>query len=172
MAVSPSPSGDPAVHDEITRRLARSGQRWTPGRRSVVEAFAAKAGAPMSVQEVSDAVGAAVPLSSLYRIIADLLGAGVLIRLEFAQGFARFELDEELAEHHHHLVCTECGQVSDLELPDLERTIGETSRRILRTAGFTARAHRLDFFGVCGGCRPAGSAPDAAASDGRWSVSP
>ena len=54
-------------------------------------------------------VGPDVPLSSLYRIIGDLVAAGVLIRLEFAEGFARFELDEELAEHHHHLVCTECG---------------------------------------------------------------
>jgi Fur family transcriptional regulator, ferric uptake regulator len=142
---------DPAVQEEITRRLARSGQRWTRGRRSVVDAFAG-ATAPLSVQDVQDVVGADVPLSSLYRILSDLVAAGVLIRLEFAEGFARFELDEELAEHHHHLVCTECGEVVDLELPELERTIGETSRQIQRRAGFTPRTHRLDFFGVCRTC--------------------
>ena len=145
------PAPDTGMHDEISRRLARAGQRWTGGRRRVVDAFA-RATAPLAVQDVHDAVQPGVPLSSLYRIISDLVDAGVLIRLEFAEGFARFELDEALAEHHHHLVCTECGQVTDLELPDLERTIGEASRSIERRTGFHARAHRLDFFGECRSC--------------------
>lgn len=143
---------DPATEDEISRRLARAGQRWTAGRRVVVNAFAASQ-APLSVQEVHDHIGGTVPLSSLYRILADLATAGVLIRLEFAEGFARFELDEGLAQHHHHLVCTECGSVTDLELPDLERTLGQAAQRLRRRAGFTARTHRLDFFGVCGSCQ-------------------
>ncbi|MEA2704876.1 MAG: Fur family transcriptional regulator, ferric uptake regulator [Actinomycetota bacterium] len=142
---------DPATQEEVSRRLARAGQRWTGGRRDVVAAFA-RATAPLSVQEVHDLVGPAVPLSSLYRILADLVAAGILIRLEFAEGFARYELDEGLAEHHHHLVCTGCGIVADLELPDLERTIGETARSIRQRAGFEARTHRLDFFGLCGAC--------------------
>lgn len=142
---------DSAVTDEISRRLARAGQRWTAGRRRVVEAFA-RATAPLSVHEVNALVAPAVPLSSLYRILADLVTAGVLIRLEFAEGFARFELDEDLAEHHHHVVCTECGLVSDLELPELERTIGTTSRTIERQSGFRTRTHRLDFFGTCDAC--------------------
>lgn len=143
---------DPAVQDEISRRLARAGQRWTGGRRRVVDAFAV-ATAPLSVTEVHEAVAADVPLSSLYRILTDLVAAGVLIRLEFAEGFARFELDEDLAEHHHHVVCTECGLVSDLELPDLERTIGRTARGIEEASGFRARSHRLDFFGMCEKCK-------------------
>ena len=118
----------------------------------VVDAIA-RATAPLSAHEVHEVVGSAVPLSSLYRIIGDLVSAGVLIRLEFAEGFARFELDEELAEHHHHLVCTECGDVIDLELPDLERTIDRASEGIRQRAGFRPRSHRLDFFGECSACR-------------------
>ena len=154
MTARTTPDGvvDPATEEEISRRLARAGQRWTAGRRAVVSAFAASR-APLSVQEVHEHVGAAVPLSSLYRILSDLAAAGVLIRLEFAEGFARFELDEDLAQHHHHLVCTECGSVADLELPDLERTLREASKRLRRRAGFTARTHRLDFFGVCETCQ-------------------
>lgn len=147
-------SSDAAIAAEVSRRLARSGQRWTAGRRRVVEAFA-RATAPLSVHEVHALVAPAVPLSSLYRILADLVTAGILIRLEFAEGFARFELDEGLAEHHHHLVCTACGLVSDLELPELERTIGTTSRTIERDSGFRTRTHRLDFFGTCDACTEA-----------------
>src|SRR2546423_14895410 len=104
-------SADAAVREEVGRRLARVGQRWTAGRGHVIDAFA-RPTAPLSVQEVQELVGPRVPLSSLYRIISDLVAARVLIRLEFAEGFARFELDEELVEHHHHLVCTTCGSVA------------------------------------------------------------
>ena len=96
MAAKSSPARNTALEEEVDRRLARAGQRWTKGRRSVVDAMA-KAKAPMSVPDVQSAVGSAVPLSSLYRIISDLVDAKVLFKLEFAQGFARFELDEELA---------------------------------------------------------------------------
>ena len=142
---------DPGLQEEVSLRLARAGQRWTGGRRQVVAAFAL-ASAPLSVSDVHDVVGSDMPLSSLYRILGDLVAAGVLIRLEFAEGFARFELDEGLAEHHHHLVCTGCGIVADLELPDLERTLGDTAVDIQRRAGFEARTHRLDFFGLCAAC--------------------
>ena len=141
----------PAVGEEVTRRLERAGQRWTPGRRQVVEALAG-ATAPLSAHELHELVGDGVPLSSLYRIVADLVAARVIIRLEFAEGFSRFELDEELAEHHHHLVCTACGSVRDLELPELERTLGSAGGGIRARTGFRARAHRLDFFGLCADC--------------------
>ena len=141
----------PNTREEIDRRLARAGHRWTRGRRSVVDAMHGIA-APLSVPELQAKVGAQVPLSSLYRIISDLVDAKVLIKLEFAEGFARFELDEGLAEHHHHLVCTECGAVADLELADLETVLEGTSKPIKRRTGFQVASHRLDFFGLCANC--------------------
>lgn len=139
------------VDEEIDRRMARSGQRWTKGRRSVL-AVLQEVNAPLSITELQAKVGPTVPLSSLYRIISDLVDAKVLIKLEFAEGFARFELDEGLAEHHHHLVCTECGIVADLELDELETTLASTTKSIKRRTGFRVANHRLDFFGLCAAC--------------------
>ncbi len=147
----PKKTADLNVAEEIDRRLARSGQRWTNGRRSVIEVFQG-VNAPFSVTELQAKVGPSVPLSSLYRIISDLVDAKVLIKLEFAEGFARFELDEGLAEHHHHLVCNECGAVTDLELDDLEVTLDSTSKSIQKRTGFQVTSHRLDFFGFCEKC--------------------
>ena len=137
--------------EEIDRRLARAGHRWTRGRRAVVAAVDGST-APLSVPELQAKVGPEVPLSSLYRIISDLVDAKVLLKLEFAEGFARFELDEGLAEHHHHLVCVECGSVADLEVPDLEAVLDATSKPIKRRSGFRVESHRLDFFGYCANC--------------------
>jgi Fur family ferric uptake transcriptional regulator len=147
-----------ALAEEIGHRLARAGLRWTPGRRVVVDIFEA-ARAPLSMQELQDrAAERRVPLSSLYRIVGDLIGAGVLVKLEFEEGFARFELTEELAHHHHHLVCTECGKVEDFEgpgMPVLEQAVDDAMRSIKRRHRFSVQTHRLDFFGTCGACTSA-----------------
>jgi Fur family ferric uptake transcriptional regulator len=144
-----------ALVEEVGHRLARTGLRWTAGRRAVVEIFES-AQAPLSMQDLQDrAAEARVPLSSLYRIVSDLIGANVLVKLEFEEGFARFELVEELAKHHHHLVCVECGTVEDFEgpgLPDLERAVDDAMRSIVRRHRFAVRNHRLDFFGTCAAC--------------------
>lgn len=144
----------PNVNEEIDRRLAKAGQRWTRGRRAVVEVMAGIT-SPVSVPELQAMVGPAIPLSTLYRIISDLLTANVLIKLEFAEGFARFELDDALSKHHHHLVCTECGTVIDLEFAELETVLDGTNAAIRKRTGFKVASHRLDFFGVCGACRRA-----------------
>ena len=134
-------SGFPSS-EEIGRRLAIAGQRWTNGRRRVVEAIS-DASAPLSVSEIQHAVGPEVPLSTLYRIVSDLVDARVLVKLEFSEGFARFELDEELAAHHHHLVCQTCGSVVDLELDELERVVHATTRTIRQRSGFEVSSHFL-----------------------------
>ena len=147
-----------ALVEEIGHRLARAGLRWTPGRRVVVDLFES-ARAPLSMQELQDrAEERRVPLSSLYRIVSDLITANVLVKLEFEEGFARFELTEELARHHHHLVCTECGTVEDFEgpgMPVLERAVDDAMRSIKRRHRFSVQTHRLDFFGICGACTSA-----------------
>src|SRR5437899_1511113 len=83
-----------ALIAEVGHRLARAGLRWTAGRRAVVAIFESGQ-APLSMQDLQDrAREARVPLSSLYRIVSDLVAANVLVRLEFEEGFARFELVE------------------------------------------------------------------------------
>jgi Fur family ferric uptake transcriptional regulator len=144
-------SNDPATSTEIDRRMAKAGLRWTRARRIVLDAVST-APAPQSVPDLQAVIGREVPLSSLYRVIADLVSARILIRLEFAEGFARFELDEELAAHHHHLVCTECGAVTDVELHEFEQAIAATASSLRRRTGFRATMHRLDFFGTCRAC--------------------
>jgi Fe2+ or Zn2+ uptake regulation protein len=151
VALRPGVLQDPAVVTEIERRMARAGLRWTRARRTVLESVAA-APAPRSVPELQEAIGRDVPLSSLYRVIGDLVAARILIKLEFAEGFARFELDEELAAHHHHLVCTRCGAVADVELHEFEGALTDAARTVQRRTGFAVSMHRLDFFGVCSTC--------------------
>ena len=54
--------------------------------------------------------------SSAYRNLAVLERAGVVHRIVTTDEFARYELAEDLTEHHHHLICRSCGSVADFTL--------------------------------------------------------
>ncbi|MBW8825187.1 MAG: transcriptional repressor [Acidobacteria bacterium] len=139
------------LHDTITQRLRAVGQRYTPGRRQLVDRLAS-APRPVTIAELLDG-GARVPQSSAYRNLAVLEQAGVVHRIVTSDDFARFELAEDLTEHHHHLICAVCGGVEDFTAPPgLERTLLRVAGEVAGAAGFTTPTHRLDLIGTCPSC--------------------
>jgi len=139
------------LHLEVAGRLRRAGQRYTSKRRAVVEIVNA-APMPLAIPEImSRRKGLAQ--SSLYRNLAVLEQAHVIRRIVTGEDFARFELAEDLSEHHHHLVCSNCGAVEDVLLPpNLERRMEGALTEAATSAGFSPAAHRLDVIGTCREC--------------------
>lgn len=141
----------PEVREAIASRLRVVGQRMTASRLRLVEALA-KAGSPLTLQEIL-ARGVAIPQSSAYRNLQMLEQAGVVRRLVTDMESARYELAEDLTEHHHHLVCTSCGAVEDLVAPTrLERTVGQVVAEVAAERRFKVHGHRLDMIGLCSNC--------------------
>ncbi|CAN5119532.1 Fur family transcriptional regulator [soil metagenome] len=139
------------LHAAVGSRLIESDQRYTAGRRSLVDALAG-AGRPLTAAEVLTAGGLAQ--SSAYRNLSVLEDCGVVHRVAGSDEFARFELAEDLTAHHHHLICTVCGSVADFTVSDrLERSLEEAMEVVADTTGFTPDHHRLDLLGRCGSCR-------------------
>lgn len=139
------------VHGEIAVRLARVDQRYTPARRRLVLALA-EAGRPLSIPEILAAAGS-VPQSSAYRNVSALIDAGAVRRIAGTDDHGRFELAEDLAGHHHHLICASCGKVMDVESsPELERALTQAARRAAEAHGFVIDAHRMDLVGSCRDC--------------------
>ena len=139
------------VHDTASRRIRAAGQRYTSGRRAVVDVLA-RATAPLTIPEVV-AGGRRIPQSSAYRSLAVLEQAGVVRRILTSGDFARFELAEDLTQHHHHLICSSCGGVEDFTAPPaLERSLRRAVRDVEGATGFAAAHHRLDLVGTCTTC--------------------
>jgi Fur family ferric uptake transcriptional regulator len=137
---------------QVELRLLESGVRFTRGRRTVVAAMAGASG-PRSAAELSEMVGATVPLSSLYRTLAIFEESGVVAHHLGAKGLTRYELAEWLAGHHHHLVCVECGSVSDVEIPaNKEESVRGLVSEIAALASFTPTDHALEIEGRCVKC--------------------
>lgn len=140
------------LDSEVAARLRAADHRYTRGRRCIIAALQGADG-PLTIPQILDAESR-LAQSSLYRNLGILEEVGVVTRIDTRDDFARYELAEDLTEHHHHLICSACGDVSDFALQskveaDLERALARVARR----AGFAAEGHRLDLVGVCGDCR-------------------
>lgn len=138
------------LHHAIGVRLGQVDQRYTAGRRNLVAVLAA-GGRPLTASEILVAGGLAQ--SSAYRNLAVLEACGVVHRVAGGDELARFELAEDLTDHHHHLICTGCGVVTDFTVSDgLERSLETAMETVAATTGFAPDHHRLDLLGRCASC--------------------
>jgi Fe2+ or Zn2+ uptake regulation protein len=139
------------LHELVEVHLRRSDLRYTDGRRAMVELLASF-GDPMSISDIAAKLPG-VPRSSAYRHLVDLQTAGVVRRIAAKDEFARFELAEDLTEHHHHLLCTSCGRVIDVTpTPAFERTVARMVQELADQQQFVPVSHALDIVGYCAHC--------------------
>lgn len=139
------------LDDEIAVLLRRADQRYTDGRRRLVAALQAGEG-PLTMAQIMGADDT-LPQSSVYRNLTILEEVGIVTRIVTTGDFARYELAEDLTEHHHHLICTNCGDVTDFSLDNnVEGALDSALHDAARRVGFTPAAHRLDLLGTCSNC--------------------
>jgi Fe2+ or Zn2+ uptake regulation protein len=139
------------LHGVVEQRLREADQRYTAGRRAIV-GLLVSAGHPVSIGDIADQLPG-LPRSSAYRHLTDLESLGLVRRVAAGDEFTRFELAEDLTEHHHHLLCTNCGKVTDVTLPPgFEQEMNTAISQIAGAEGFRPRGHRLDILGVCSDC--------------------
>ncbi|MBS1848531.1 MAG: transcriptional repressor [Actinobacteria bacterium] len=153
----------PDLHDTAGERLRADNQRYTTGRRAIVDALAAAEG-PLTMQELLDACDG-LAQSSAYRNLTVLERNGVVRRLSALDEFTRYELAEAFSEHHHHLVCGTCGRIEDFVMPpSLEASLEAGLDSVAAAHGFGDVTHELDLVGTCGRCSASNTAPPGALS--------
>ena len=152
---------------KYTRMLGvvkEEGHRVTAPRRALLRVFA-ETHEPLSIQELYSLVnpgldspesggpasaGEEINLVTVYRFVNLLVSLGLVRRVEFGQGYYRYEREEPQERLHcHHVVCRQCGKVEQFVGCDL---CGLTDRLEAET-GFWLERHRLEFFGVCLVCQ-------------------
>ncbi|HVE93764.1 MAG TPA: transcriptional repressor [Acidimicrobiales bacterium] len=141
------------VDGEVALRLKRAGQRYSTGRRALVDALRS-INRPVTIPELVEATPG-LAMSSAYRNLAVLEATGVVRRIVLgADDHARFELAEVLTEHHHHhLICMACGSVDDFTVPArLEKAVTDALAAVATATSFQPVDHRLDLVGTCASC--------------------
>jgi Fur family ferric uptake transcriptional regulator len=139
--------------EHALERVARAGHRSGGARRAVIESLAHQE-CCRSAQEIFDQLRGEerrVGIASVYRVLDLLVSLGLVQRLDLGGGVSRYEPALPGGEHHHHLVCVDCGEVSPFEDPGLERALEGTAER----SDYTVVGHDVVLRGRCPDCRAA-----------------
>jgi len=137
--------------DGALTRLRSASGRSGGARRAVVE-FLDRQSCCLSAQEIHDGLknaGVRVGIASVYRTLDGLGDLDLVQRVDLGDGVARFEPARAGGEHHHHLVCDECGKVEPFDDARLESAI----ERVATGRGYEIAAHEVVLRGACEDCR-------------------
>jgi Fur family ferric uptake transcriptional regulator len=134
----------------LKNRLRRQSRKITGPRAAILEILRQHPH-PLTNKEILSAMPAgSCDLATIYRSMHLLEKMGMVKRFDFGDGAARFELIIEGDDgHHHHLICTKCSEVVEIE----ECFPIEIERRIAAANGFKSVTHKLEFFGICPDCQ-------------------
>jgi Fur family ferric uptake transcriptional regulator len=135
--------------ERLIQVLRKRGFRVTSQRAVILEIIAHN-GDHLSVQEVYLEAKERLPglnLATVYRTLETLHEAGVIDLLNFGMTPARFSLRDPYNPHGH-LVCRECGQISEIDTDLIARISGEVEQKV----GFYVEPNHLTLSGLCDEC--------------------
>jgi Fur family ferric uptake transcriptional regulator len=134
----------------LTERLRDHAMKVTGPRQAILR-FLRHQSKPLTVKEIHLALAdGECNLATVYRAMNRLSGNGLVKRLDFGDGVARFELIAQGdTGHHHHLICTHCATIVKIE----ECMVTDVEQQIARASGFARVTHALEFFGLCPQCQ-------------------
>ena len=133
---------------DIAFRLSQKGYRMTPQRLMILEAIEEASG-HVSAEEIYQDIKKRYPglnISTVYRTLELLKETGLVTETDMGDGRVRFHSMGH--EHHHHLVCSKCGKVIDLD----EETLAPLTSVLSEKYGFRADLKHLAIFGRCKEC--------------------
>ena len=132
------------MSDTILTRCENKGLRLTGQRRTIATVLEDSDDHPdvEDLYERASAQDDGISLATVYRTVKLFEEAGILDRVEFGDGRARYEDAER--DHHDHLIDLTTGQVIEFVDPDIEAL----QEKIAAKLGFKLKGHKLELYGV------------------------
>lgn len=136
----------------IVAALRSDGHKITPQRRAVIRAITSSHDhlTPITIYEKVRQDQPDIGLVTIYRTLEILDKLGLICEVH-AGGSCRSYLVRRPSEHHHHLICSECGIVVDFTGCNLS----DVAQRLSQETGFEIESHLLEFLGICHNCQKA-----------------
>jgi Fur family ferric uptake transcriptional regulator len=134
--------------NHMARELRNRGLRMTPQRLMIVAAVE-NSNDHISAEEIHAQVVEKYPdinVSTVYRTLDTLEEMGMVTRTDLGGGRVRYH--PAAKGHHHHLICRQCGAITDLD----ETVFAELKENLMRDYSFTADLRHLAIWGTCARC--------------------
>ena len=138
--------------DQLAASQLRSiDQRYTKNRRQLISILS-NGTKPLTINQILE-IDSGLAQSSVYRNLSVLEEAGLVVRIITNDDHAHYELAEQILDHHHHIICSPCGEILDFHLSEkIEKALESSLKEIADNFGFSIDKHRLDLLGTCGDC--------------------
>lgn len=130
--------------------LRKAGLKVTLPRLKVLEILESSKQRHMSAEDVYKAlleIGEEIGLATVYRVLTQFEGAGLVSRLSIDGGHAVFELED--GSHHDHLLCVRCDRIEEF----IDEVIEQRQKAIAVEKGFEMTDHSLYIYGICRHCQ-------------------
>jgi Fur family ferric uptake transcriptional regulator len=139
------------LRERLDAYMAKKKLRSTSQRRLIVDTFFG--GSPhMTIEDLLAEVRTidrGIGYATVYRTLKLLAECGVASERRFGDGLSRYELADDDDDHHDHLICTSCGNITEFEEPKIEKLQDAVALR----HGFRVTSHRHEMYGVCATCQ-------------------
>ena len=138
------------LRKDLEAYMEKRGLRSTEQRRVIIDIFFHTTD-HVTIEDLLGKVRAIDPrigYATVYRTMKMLADGGIVSERKFGDGFTRYELADEHA-HHDHLICLDCGSITEFEEPLIE----QLQDRIAARYGFRVSHHKHELYGICQQCQ-------------------
>ena len=133
-------------------QLNTVGYKLTPQRKAILDILLENGCKHLKSEDIYALVRSKIPsigIATVYRTLPLLERTGYINRVLLDDGCVRYEIcDKEKNHFHHHLICTQCGALSEINVDMLE----DLEKQIQNTTGFSVMNHSVKFYGLCKKC--------------------
>lgn len=140
-------------------RFRGCGYRLTVAREAILDVLS-KTSKHLSAEDTYLEIHKTYPnigLATVYRTLELLVQTGLVLKFDFGDGKARYELSESPkgTRHHHHLICTSCNRVIDYTdfIDDEIELLSRTEKGLSQKFNFRITNHLIQFYGLCDKCQ-------------------
>lgn len=137
---------------DVKEILKEEGYKLTTQRKAILDAILENHEKHLSPEEIYNIVKLKCPdigIATVYRTLQLFEKLNIVCRVNFDDGYNRYELIYDTEQHqHHHLICLNCGKVIEVKMDLLETLENEIEREY----GFSIVDHNVKFFGYCSDC--------------------
>ena len=131
---------------DAAARLEARGHRLTATRRVLLNAIS-RTRRPFTIEELSDCLPQ-IGRATVFRTVKLLQELELVCRVPLEDGGVRYQC-ARIGEHHHHLICSTCGSVTEFSAPSLDAAVEQNAA----SAGFELDGHSAELYGRCFACR-------------------
>ncbi|OMF34229.1 transcriptional repressor [Paenibacillus sp. FSL H8-0548] len=131
--------------EDIIRRMSSQGLRITDQRKTLAKLFSETQGylAPKEVYEYMGKSYTGLSFDTVYRNLRVMEELGVLEQVIFEDG-GKFKLHCKENDHHHHMICLQCGKTYPIIFCPMEQTLVPEDFKVVK--------HKFEVFGYCKEC--------------------